>query len=122
MFDEEECFRINVFDWNGAFPQIMQAGGFDAVIGNPPYIRQESLSAFKKYFEKQYEAFDGVADIFAYFMEKGLKLLRDGGLYSIIVSSSFLRASYGEPLRRTLKKHAAAIRIVDFGGLAVFAN
>jgi type I restriction-modification system DNA methylase subunit len=97
-------------------------GGFDAVIGNPPYVRQESLSDFKDYFEKHYEAFDGVADLYAYFMEQGMKLLRDGGLFSIIVSSSFLRATYGEPLRRTLKKHAAVQRIVDFGGLAVFTN
>jgi hypothetical protein len=97
-------------------------GGFDVVIGNPPYVRQESLSDFKSYFEQHYEAFDGVADLYTYFMEKGVKLLRDGGLFSIIVSSSFLRATYAEPLRRTLKRHAAVIRIVDFGGLAVFAN
>ena len=97
-------------------------GGFDAVIGNPPYVRQESLSDFKSYFELNYEAFDGVADLYTYFMEKGVKLLRDGGLFSIIVSSSFLRATYGEPLRRTLKRHAAVVRIVDFGGLAVFTN
>ena len=63
-----------------------------------------------------------MADLYTYFMEKGVKLLRDGGLFSIIVSSSFLRATYGEPLRRTLKRHAAVVRIVDFGGLAVFAN
>lgn len=96
--------------------------GFDVVIGNPPYVRQESLSQFKDYLERHYEAFDGVADLYAYFMEKGVKLLRNGGLFSIIVSSSFLRATYGEPLRRTLKKHAAVLRIVDFGGLPVFAN
>lgn len=97
-------------------------GGFDAVIGNPPYVRQESLASLKNYFEQHYEAFDGVADLYAYFMEKGVKLLRNGGLFSIIVSSSFLRATYGAPLRRVLKKNAAVIRIVDFGGLAVFAN
>jgi len=97
-------------------------GGFDAVIGNPPYVRQESLSDFKEYLEQHYEAFDGTADLYAYFMEQGVKLLRDGGLFSIIVSSSFLRATYGEPLRRTLKKHAAVQRIVDFGGLPVFTN
>lgn len=97
-------------------------GGFDAVIGNPPYVRQESLSGFKDYFARYYESFDGVADLYAYFMEKGVKLLGDGGLFSIIVSSSFLRATYGEPLRRTLKKNAAILRVVDFGGLAVFAN
>jgi hypothetical protein len=122
LFDEEERYRVNVFDWDTAFPRIMKAGGFDAVIGNPPYVRQESLAAFKEYFSKHYEAFNSVADLYAYFMEKGVKLLRDGGLFSIIVSSSFLRATYGEPLRRTLKKYAAVIRVVDFGGLAVFAN
>ena len=122
FLDEEERYRINVFDWNAEFPDIMKAGGFDAVIGNPPYVRQESLSSFKDYFEQHYKAFDGVADLYTYFMEKGVKLLRDGGLYSIIVSSSFLRATYGESLRRTLKNNAAVLSIVDFGGLAVFAN
>lgn len=97
-------------------------GGFDAVIGNPPYVRQESLAAFKVYFQQHYRAFDGVADLYTYFMEQGLHLLREGGLFSIIVSSSFLRATYAEPLRRALKDTAAVLRIVDFGGLAVFAN
>ena len=97
-------------------------GGFDAVIGNPPYVRQESLSDLKAYFETHYEAFDGVADLFAYFMEKAVKLLSPGGRFSFIVSSSFLRTTYAQPLRRVLKKHAAVLRIVDFGGLAVFAN
>jgi hypothetical protein len=97
-------------------------GGFDAVISNPPYVRQESLTQFKDYFRKHYEAFDGVADLYAYFMERGVKLLRDGGLLSIIVSSSFLRATYAEPLRRMLKRYAAVVRIADFGGLPVFAN
>jgi hypothetical protein len=100
----------------------MKSGGFDAVIGNPPYIRQESLSDLKQYFGSHYEAFDGVADIYAYFMEKGVKLLRTGGLFSIIVSSSFLRATYAQALRSTLKKQTAIFRIVDFGGLPVFAN
>ena len=122
LLGDDERARINIFDWHQEFAPIMKAGGFNAVIGNPPYVRQESLSDLKQYFETHYEAFDGVADLYTYFMEQGVKLLRDGGLFSIIVSSSFLRASYGEPLRRTLKKHAAVLRIVDFGGLAVFAN
>jgi hypothetical protein len=122
LLDDDQRYRINVFDWQAEFSEIFKTGGFDAVIGNPPYVRQETLSQFKVYFETHYEAFDGVADLYAYFMEKGVKLLREGGLFSIIVSSSFLRATYAEPLRRTLKKYTAAQRIVDFGGLAVFAN
>ena len=109
----------------GAVPsigQVMKEGGFDVVIGNPPYVRQESISQFKDYFEKHYKSFDGVADLYVYFMEKGLCLLREGGYYSIIVSSSFLRTNFAEPLRAFLKKVAATLRIVDFGGLAVFEN
>jgi hypothetical protein len=102
--------------------RVIRDGGFDCVIGNPPYVRQESISQFKDYFQKHYESFDGVADLYVYFMEKGLRLLREGGYYSIIVSSSFLRTNFAEPLRAFLKKAAATLRIVDFGGLAVFEN
>jgi len=122
MPDEEEMRRVNPFDWKAEFPEIMKAGGFDTVVGNPPYVRQESLSGFKDYLAQRYEAYDGVADLFAYFMEKSVALLREGGRFSFIVSSSFLRTTYGEALRRTLKKQAAVLRILDFGGLAVFEN
>ncbi len=122
FIDDEDKFRVNVFDWETGFREILKAGGFDAVIGNPPYVRQESLSEFKDYLEKHYESFDGVADLYVYFMEKGIRLLREGGSYSIIVSSSFLRTTFAVPLREFLKKTAAILRIVDFGGLAVFEN
>jgi fido (protein-threonine AMPylation protein) len=132
MPDEDEMRRVNPFDWKAEFPHIFPSpsgrgqgeggGGFDAVIGNPPYVRQESLSGFKDYLEQRYEAYDGVADLYAYFMEKSVKLLREGGRFSFIVSSSFLRTTYGEALRRTLKKQASVLRILDFGGLAVFEN
>lgn len=120
--DEEAMRRVNPFDWQAEFAEIIQAGGFDAVIGNPPYVRQEALSDFKNYFAQHYEAFDGVADLYAYFMEQSVKLLRESGRFSFIVSSSFLRTTYGESLRRTLKKQAAVLRILDFGGLPVFEN
>jgi hypothetical protein len=136
LFAEDERDRINAFDWSAVAPvsppasgaappsigQVMRSGGFDCVIGNPPYVRQESISAFKEYFEQHYNAFHGVADLYAYFMEKGLRLLREGGYYSVIVSSSFLRTNFAEPLRAFLKNAAATLRIVDFGGLAVFEN
>ncbi len=122
MPNEEEMRRVNPFDWKAEFPEIMKAGGFDAVIGNPPYVRQESLSGLKDYLAQHYEAFDGVADLFAYFMEKSVMLLREGGRFSFIVSSSFLRTTYGEALRQTLKKQVAVLSILDFGGLAVFEN
>lgn len=118
----DDLVRVRAFDWNEGFREIMKAGGFDVVIGNPPYVRQESLKDSKAYFPKTYEAFSGTGDLYTYFMERGVKLLKPNGRYSIIVSSSFLRATYAEALRETLRKYAAVHRIVDFGGLAVFAD
>src|SRR5258708_2250151 len=63
-----------------------------------------------------------MADLYVFFMEKGIRLLREGGCYSIIVPSSFLRTTFAAPLRAYLKKTVATLRIVDFGGLAVFEN
>ncbi|MBW3597010.1 MAG: Eco57I restriction-modification methylase domain-containing protein, partial [Planctomycetes bacterium] len=122
MFSEEERLRINVFDWQAEFPAIMQTGGFDAVIGNPPYVRQEALKSLKQYLEQRYVSFASSADLFVYFMERAVKLLRDDGYFAFIVSSSFLRATYAEALRRHLATVAPPVQIVDFGGLAIFAN
>jgi hypothetical protein len=126
LFDDEERFRINVFDWKAEFPQVFgpkrSNPGFDAVIGNPPYVRQESLKDLKEYFQTHYKSYDGVADLYAYFMEKGISLIRDGGHFSIIVSSSFLRTAFAENLRRVLGETASVLQIVDFGGLSIFKN
>ncbi|MBI5351350.1 MAG: Eco57I restriction-modification methylase domain-containing protein [Chloroflexi bacterium] len=119
---EEERYRVNAFDWRGEFSDVFIHGGFDVVIGNPPYVRQESLSEYKEYFQRHYKSYDGVADLYIYFIEKGISVLRKEGLYSIIVSSSFLRATYGKALRTYLQKNATILRLVDFGGLAVFEN
>ena len=120
--DPEEMKRVNAFDWKQGFPDAMKAGGFDCVIGNPPYVRQESLSNIKEYLERNYEAFESAADLYAYFMERSVKMLRDDGRSSFIVSSSFLRTTYAQALRRVLKEHVAVLSVVDFGGLAVFEN
>ncbi len=124
LFGEEEALRVNPFDWQKEFKDILsrENPGFDAVIGNPPYVRQEALKALKPYFQRRYEAYDAAADLFVYFIERGVNLLREKGRYSIIVSSSLLRAAFAEPLRSTIVRHAAVEAIVDFGGLAVFAN
>ncbi len=118
--DEER--KLNPMDYEQRFPEVMKKGGFDAIVGNPPYVRQETLSNIKGYLETHYQSFNGIADLYTYFMEKSLSLLRNGGLFSYIVSSSFLRATYGEPLRRHLKSVGTILQMVDFGGLAVFAS
>lgn len=107
------------FDWQAAFPQVFAQGGFDAVIGNPPYVRQEMLTAQKPYYQAHYEVYHGVADLYSYFFEKGIKLLNDKGQFSIIVANKWMRANYGEPLRKWLKAQHL-VEIVDFGDLPVF--
>ena len=119
MLDDDEMYRINVFDWQSEFPEIMGAGGFDVVIGNPPYVRQEMLGDLKAYFQEHYQVYHGVADLYAYFIERGVSLLKPGGLFSYIVANKWMRANYGKPLRRWLKARHIE-EIVDFGDLPVF--
>lgn len=120
-FTDEEIHQINPFDWKREFPDIMQRGGFDAVIGNPPYVRQELLKGQKDYFKNQYAVYAGTADLYAYFIEKGISLLGKDGRFSYIVANKWMRANYGKPLRQWLKTKQIE-EIVDFGDLPVFTN
>jgi len=121
IFDEEEVYRINVFDWEGkeGFPEIMKSGGFDAVIGNPPYVRQETLGDAKIYFQKHFSVYQGTADLYVYFIEKSLSLLNQHGFFGFIVSNKWMRANYGKPLRQWMKQQHIS-EITDFGDLPVF--
>ncbi|MDM8558199.1 TaqI-like C-terminal specificity domain-containing protein, partial [Candidatus Parabeggiatoa sp. HSG14] len=119
LIDEETQYRVNAFDWKNEFAEAMQAGGFDAVIGNPPYVRQELLSESKNYFQNHYRTYHGVADLYVYFIEKGIALLNENGQFGIIVANKWMRANYAQPLRQWLKQQCL-IEIVDFGDLPVF--
>jgi hypothetical protein len=124
LFDEAEMRRVNVFDWNDdvkGFGEIMKFGGFDCVIGNPPYVRQELLKEQKEYFKTHYHVYQGTADLYAYFIEKGVSLLSSEGLFSIIVANKWMRANYGKTLRQWLKTKRVE-EIVDFGDLSVFKS
>ena len=79
------------------------------------------LGEFKEYFERKYKVFHGMADLYTYFFERGVSLLNNNGLFSIIVANKWMRANYGEPLRRWLKDRAVH-EIIDFGDLQVFQN
>jgi len=119
MPDEEEMRRVNPFDWEKQFPETMAAGGFDAVIGNPPYVRQEMLGDQKGYLQQNYKVSHGTADLYAYFIERAVSLLKPDGLFSYIVANKWLRANYGNPLRRWMKQQRIE-EITDFGDLPVF--
>ena len=100
----------------------VRGGGFDIVVANPPYVRQELLdSAYKATLKKRYpEVYTGTADLYVYFYARALHLLRQGGVASFITSNKWLRAGYGEGLRKHLNAAATVNTIIDFGDLPLF--
>jgi adenine-specific DNA-methyltransferase len=111
--------KIKPFNWQQGFPEVFKQGGFDCVIGNPPYVRQEMLGNIKPYLQKKYKVYHGMADLYSYFIERGIELLNKKGWFGIIVANKWMRANYGEPLRRWLKQKNIG-GIIDFGDLPVF--
>lgn len=109
------------FNFAVAFPEVLAAGGFDAVIGNPPYVRQERLADYKPYLGAAYESWRGTADLYVPFVERALELTRPGGRFGFIVSNKWLRARYGDGLRKYIKQFDLE-QLVDFGELKVFAD
>jgi len=110
------------FDWRSAFPEVFARGGFDVVVGNPPYVRQELLGPYKPYLAQRYASYHGVADLYVYFYERGLELLAPNGKLSYIVTNKWLRAGYGEPLRRYFGARAEIEEILDFGHAPIFED
>ncbi len=110
------------FQWEREFAAVFADGGFDVVIGNPPYVRQELLSPVKPYLQQHYQSYDGVADLYTYFYEKGLNILKPGGVLSYIVTNKWLKSGYGEPLRRFFTENGVVEQIVDFGHAPIFED
>lgn len=96
--------------------------GFDVVIGNPPYVRQELLAKFKEHLEKTYRTYHGMADLFVYFFERGISVLKPGGRLGFIVANKWLRGGYAEPLRKLLSGETTLETIVDFGHAPIFPD
>jgi hypothetical protein len=124
---EEEVARINPFDWDRGFPAIMAAGGFDAVIGNPPYVRIQTMKEWAplevEHYKKRYvSASKGNYDIYVVFVERGLSLLNENGLLGYILPHKFFTAQYGAPLRTLISQGKHLKDIVHFGHQQVFEN
>jgi len=127
LIDEETQYRVNAFDWENEFHNAMQAGGFDAVIGNPPYVRIQTLKEWTplevEFYKDHYlAASKGNYDIYVVFVEKGLNLLNDKGYLGFILPHKFFNAKYGEALRGLLAKGKHLAEVVHFGDQQVFAN
>jgi hypothetical protein len=123
----DEVKRINPFDWEREFADIMKVGGFDAVIGNPPYIRIQTMKEWApqevEFYKKKFiSASKGNYDIYVVFVEKGLSILNKNGLLGYILPHKFFNAQYGEPLRSVIAKGKNLKEIVNFGDQQIFKN
>ncbi|MBU1197035.1 N-6 DNA methylase [Candidatus Micrarchaeota archaeon] len=121
LVDQSFAEDTRAFDWKNEFQDIVQNGGFDVIIGNPPYVRQEEFLPIKPFLQQNYEVFAGTADLFVYFFERELKLLKNGGYFGMIVSNKWLKAGYGLNLRKFLSKFYIE-QFIDFGDLKVFQD
>ena len=114
----------NALEWRFEFPEVLNDQGdfvgFDVIIGNPPYIRQEEIKELKPSLQQNYQCYTGVADLFVYFYELSLNLLKAKGHLTYISSNKYFRANYGEKLRQLLADSTTIYNLIDFGDYPVF--
>jgi hypothetical protein len=100
----------------------MASGGFDCVVGNPPYVRHESIKELKPELKEIYSVFTGTADLFVYFYELAQNILKVDGINGFICSNKFFRAKYGQKLREMILDKTTIKSIVDFNAVKVFED
>jgi len=109
------------FVWQIEFAEVFQEGGFDIVIGNPPYVRQELIRPIKPTLKRLFpEVYAGTADLYVYFYKRGTELLRASGILTYISSNKFLRAGYGKKLRAFFTDKLRLKGLLDFGSISIF--
>ena len=124
LFNEKEKRKINTFDWTGenGFPEIMKNGGFDVVIGNPPYVKYENLNINTiDYFKEKYKSAVNFFDIYQLFIEKSIKILKKSGLLGIIIPNLFLKGMNYIQSRKLLLENSYLKSISNYGD-GVFNN
>jgi hypothetical protein len=110
------------FNWRKEFPEVFAKGGFDAIIGNPPYVRQELIPKDQKeYLANNYEVGNMTADLYVYFYERGIKSVKNKGILAYITPNKFYKTRYGKELR-TYLKNIKLIELIDFFELRVFQD
>ena len=109
-------------DWFDPEWMFGVTGGFDVVIGNPPYVRHEKIKELKPTLKEQYDCYTGTADLYVYFYERGFQLLRSDGILTYISSNKYFRSAYGKKLRDFLARQSTVSQLIDFGDAPVFTS
>ena len=127
VIKQKQVDHLDFFDWKLDFPEIMNdqlvdKPGFDIVIGNPPYIRQEAFAELKPFLKSKYKIYHSIADLLTYFVELSYNILKTQGSFSFIISNKFTRANYGQVMREFLITKTTLTNFIDFSGIPVFEN
>jgi len=125
----EDLKKIKTFHWIFEFPEVfLEKGGFDVVVGNPPYVRQEKINHivegidYKEILSKIYKPFDNTFDFSMFFILRSLWISNDKGYHSLIITNKWLRAKYGKKIRKFLKENFTIKKVIDFNGIRVFVG
>jgi len=111
------------FNWKEEFKEVFDQGGFDVIIGNPPYVRNRDLpDNLKKHYKENFSTASGQYDIYQLFFEKAISLLKEGGYLGFITSNKYAIASYGEKLREFILDNCKIVKIVDISNINVFKD
>lgn len=108
------------FNWQTEFKDIMAKGGFDVVISNPPYVGFHGFAEEKPYLKSVFQSAQGRFDLYLPFIEKGIQILKQGGLLGFICPTNFMKRQHGQGLRRFLQQNCKILKIVDFEHYPVF--
>lgn len=116
LIDDPEIAGDKAFNWQQAFPQVFANGGFDVIIGNPPYVQLQSMGSVSDDLQKmKYQTFEKTSDLYCLFHELGNIILKENGLLGFITSNKWLRANYGKSLRNYLIENTQPIELIDLG-------
>jgi hypothetical protein len=119
LIDDPEVAGEKAFSWEKEFPEVFAKGGFDVVIGNPPYVQHRNLIQFSTFFKENFKVYTGTSDLSVYFFEKGLEILKMNGELGFISTNKFFNTEYGIPLRNHLS-NLSINQIVNFEQVAIF--
>jgi adenine-specific DNA-methyltransferase len=127
LFEKDDYNKINAFDWDKEFPEIFKSGGFDCVIGNPPYVNIRNMSQYltneeMAYFLNKFKSAYKCYDMYVLFIEKSLNLLNNKGLFGYIIPNKIAIMEYSEKIRELLLKTVSITEIVDISNLNVFGK